>query len=115
MPPHEQDIARRIVFRDLLRAPSRSLRPNRSTDGLGQHCKRRIDQTGEAQFDVFVTVDRGILYQQNLRSTKLGFIVLRAQSNRLEDLLPLVSDMLAVLAGVKAGDIVQLELRTNLP
>ena len=69
----------------------------------------------EAQFDVFVTVDRGILYQQNLRSTKLGFIVLRAQSNRLEDLLPLVSDMLAVLAGVKAGDIVQLELRTNLP
>jgi hypothetical protein len=64
----------------------------------------------EAEFDVFVTVDRGIFYQQNLRSTTLGFIVLRAQSNRLEDLLPLVDDMLAALEAIKAGDRVTLEL-----
>jgi hypothetical protein len=69
----------------------------------------------EAEFDVFVTVDRGIVYQQNLRSTALGFILLRARSNRLEDLLPLVADMLATLTTIKAGDIVQLELRTSSP
>lgn len=45
----------------------------------------------ESEFDVFLTVDKGILYQQNLSSTALGFIVLRVKSNRLEDLLPLAS------------------------
>ena len=69
----------------------------------------------EADFDVFVTVDKGILYQQNLRSTVLGFILLRAQSNRLEDLLPLVADMHSAFATIKAGDIVQLELRSSSP
>jgi len=31
----------------------------------------------EAEFDVFITVDKGIRYQQNLRSTVLGIVVLR--------------------------------------
>ena len=65
----------------------------------------------EAEFEVFITVDKGLRYQQNLRSTMLGFVVLRARSNRLEHLLPLVPDILAALATIKAGDIVQLEHR----
>jgi hypothetical protein len=65
----------------------------------------------EAQFEAFITVDKGIRYQQNLRSTVLGFIVLRARSNRLEDLLPLVSDILSALDTIKAGDVVQLGRR----
>jgi hypothetical protein len=69
----------------------------------------------EAEFDVFITVDRGILYQQNLRSTVLGFILLHTKSNRLEDLVPLVPKVLATLATIKAGDIVQLESRTDSP
>ena len=44
----------------------------------------------ETDFEVFVTADKGILYQQNLRSTVLGFILLRVRNNRLEDLLPLM-------------------------
>jgi len=68
-------------------------------------------ELAEADFEVFITVDKGILYQQNLRSPVLGFIVLRAYSNRLEDLLPLVPDLLAKLVTIKAGDIIQLEQR----
>lgn len=64
----------------------------------------------EIEFDVFVTVDKGILYQQNLHSRVLGFIFLRARSNRLEDLLPLVGDMLTALESIKAGDIIEVEL-----
>ena len=63
----------------------------------------------EAEFDVFITVDKGIRYQQNLWSTVLGVVVLRAPSNRLEHLLPLVPGILAALTTIKAGDIVQLE------
>lgn len=62
----------------------------------------------EAKFEVFVTVDKGIRYQQNLSSTVLAFVVLRVRSNRLEDLLPLIDDVLAVLTSIKPGDVVQL-------
>ena len=62
----------------------------------------------ETQYEVFVTLDRGIQYQQNLGSTSLSVIVLRTKSNRLEDLVPLVPNILAALRHIKAGDIVNL-------
>jgi hypothetical protein len=68
-------------------------------------------ELGETDFDAFITVDRGIFYQQNLKSTVLAFILLRVRSNRLEDLLPLVPDILASLISIKAGDVVELERR----
>ena len=43
-----------------------------------------------AGFDVFLTVDQGIEYQQNLTGRIIAIIILRAKSNRLADLLPLV-------------------------
>ena len=60
----------------------------------------------ETQFDVMITVDKSIKYQQKLDSTKIGFIVLKALSNRLEDLEPLVPDILISLNTIQAGDVV---------
>ena len=53
------------------------------------------------EFDVFVTVDRNLSFQQNLPAFAIAVIVLRAPSNRLADLKPLVPALLAriVLAG----------------
>jgi hypothetical protein len=42
------------------------------------------------QFDVFVTVDRNLSFQQNLESSSIAVVVLRAKTNRLTDLRPLV-------------------------
>lgn len=50
------------------------------------------------QFDVFVTVDANLRYQQNLAGKTIPVVVLRAKSNRLADLEPLVPDLLAKLA-----------------
>jgi len=41
------------------------------------------------QFEVFVTVDRNLSFQQNLISYPIAVIVLRAKTNRLADLKPL--------------------------
>ena len=49
-------------------------------------------------FDVFVTVDQNLYFQQNLRDLPLAVIVLRAASNRLHDLLPHVPALQAALA-----------------
>lgn len=39
-----------------------------------------------AEFEAFVTTDRGIPHQQNLSEVDMGIVVLEAPSNRLEDL-----------------------------
>lgn len=57
----------------------------------------------EKHFDVFVTVDRNLSFQQNLVSFKIAVVVLRARTNRLADLRPLVPNLLAVLPSVKLG------------
>ena len=46
----------------------------------------------EPEFDAFVTVDGNPQYQQNTPEVDLLVVVLRAHSNRLEHLLPLVSE-----------------------
>jgi hypothetical protein len=42
------------------------------------------------QFDVFVTVDRNLAFQQHLPEFRIAVIVLQAPTNRLQDLLPLI-------------------------
>lgn len=40
-----------------------------------------------ANFDIFLTVDQGIEYQQNLTGRNIAIIIFRTKSNRLKDLL----------------------------
>ncbi|NOZ40237.1 MAG: hypothetical protein GXP24_08435 [Planctomycetes bacterium] len=56
-----------------------------------------------AEFDIFVTMDGGIPYQQNLAGHELAVIVLQAVSNRLADLLPLVPELLDCLEAARPG------------
>jgi predicted nuclease of predicted toxin-antitoxin system len=48
-------------------------------------------------FDVFVTVDQGIKYQQNLVNHDICVVALAARSNDIRDLEPLVPKLLAAL------------------
>ncbi len=56
------------------------------------------------QFDVFVTVDRNLSFQQNLAGYALAVIVLCAKTNRLADLRPLVPELLEIIPMAKAGE-----------
>ena len=55
------------------------------------------------QFDVFVTVDRNLSFQQNLTALPIAVIVLRAHTNRLAHLRPLLPALLAALQSPKPG------------
>ena len=55
------------------------------------------------EFDVFVTVDRNLSFQQNLPAFTIAVVVLRAHSNRLVDLRPLVPELLAAIETARAG------------
>jgi hypothetical protein len=55
------------------------------------------------QFDVFVTVDRNLSYQQDLSHVDVAVLVLRSKSNRLSDLTPLAAKLLSVIAAAPKG------------
>ena len=57
----------------------------------------------EAEFDVFITVDSNLSFQQNLPQFDMAVIVLQAPSNRLADMKPLVPQILAVLSSAARG------------
>jgi hypothetical protein len=46
------------------------------------------------KFDVFVTADQNLQYQQNLAALPVAVVVLVARSNRMQDLRPLLPDLL---------------------
>lgn len=55
------------------------------------------------EFDVFVTVDRNLSFQQNLVSFSVAVIVLRARTNRLADLRLLIPELLSAIETAKPG------------
>lgn len=54
-------------------------------------------------FDIFVTVDRNLSFQQNLNSFSISVIVLEAKTNRLADLRPLIPKLLAAIQTARPG------------
>ena len=62
-------------------------------------------RAADGEFDAFVTLDRGLEYQQDLRGLSLRVVVVRAVSNKYEDLLPLVPSIQAALARLGPGSL----------
>ncbi len=54
-------------------------------------------------FDVFVTVDRNLSFQQNLGSLSIAVVVLQAKTNRLADLKALVPSLLTAIKSAQPG------------
>ena len=60
----------------------------------------------EKQFDVFLTGDRNLVFQQNFTRYRLAIVVLHAASTQLHQTLPLMPKVLEVLPTLKPGQIV---------
>jgi len=58
-------------------------------------------------FDVLLTADQNIEFQQNLSTLPLAIVVLVAESNRLESLEPLVPAVLQALATISPKTLVR--------
>jgi uncharacterized protein (DUF433 family) len=57
------------------------------------------------EFDVFLTVDRNLSFQQNVPALTIAVIILHALTNRLADLQRLVPQSLAVIAAAQPGSL----------
>lgn len=94
-------------------------RLKRSLPGLDVVHVRDIGWTGKrngvllglmlgAGYEVFMTVDRNLEYQQNVAAAGVAVVVLLARTNRLADLLPLASRATEVAAGAGAGTVTRI-------
>jgi predicted nuclease of predicted toxin-antitoxin system len=57
----------------------------------------RLLALAATQFDVFLTADRNIEFQQNLATLPIAIVVLRARNNRIPALQLLLPELLQVL------------------
>jgi hypothetical protein len=98
--------------------------PRKLKRELGDHETKSVPEMGWAgkkngellrlmtgQFDAFVTADQNLNYQQNLKNTSIGVVVLAAKSNRLPDLLPLVPKLKEVLNIIQSGEVTRIEAK----
>ena len=60
----------------------------------------------EKEFDVFLTGDRNLSFQQNTTASRLAIIVLHSESTQLHHTLPLMPKVLALLPSLKPGQVV---------
>lgn len=83
---------------------------------LGEHHCRTVQEMGwsgkangvllslaEPEFDVLVTIDQGMEYQQDVANRKMAVLVIAARSNQIEDLAPLIPAALAALRNMEPG------------
>jgi hypothetical protein len=61
--------------------------------------------SASGKFDVLVTTDQRLTYQQNVSGFEIAIVVLAVRRNKLEFLLPLVLQLLKVLKEVKPGEV----------
>ena len=57
------------------------------------------------EYDAMITMDRGIQHQQNVSALPFGVLLIRARSNRMPDLVPLVPAILEALARLQPGQL----------
>jgi hypothetical protein len=68
-----------------------------------------LSLAASAGFQVFVSIDQGIEFQQNLTGHNIAVILLRAKSNRLADLISLTEKVLMSLSSIEVGQFVRIE------
>lgn len=58
-----------------------------------------------AGYDVLLTVDHGLPYQNNFSGRRISVLAVCSRTNQIEDLLPLVDLILGALRDLVAGEI----------
>jgi hypothetical protein len=69
-------------------------------------------KVAQGQFDVFITADQNLQYQQNLAYAEVAVIVLVVPNNRIESPTPLMLQVHALLESVEAGQVIEVKLES---
>ena len=62
----------------------------------------------EAGYEVLVTTDQSIRWQQNLSGRVIAIIAIRARTNQMDDLLPFAPDVAEALSKIVPGQAIEI-------
>jgi hypothetical protein len=62
-------------------------------------------QKAEQEFDVLLTGDTNLSFQQNVTSFNIAVIVLQAKSTRLADTIELIAEVLQLLSTIRSDQV----------
>jgi hypothetical protein len=68
---------------------------------------RRLLQTIDGMFDVFITADKNLKHQQNLKSRKIAIIEIH--NNKLSEVKRIEKQIIEVLLEIKANDYIEVK------
>jgi len=71
---------------------------------------RLLESAQAAGFDVLLTVDQNLRYQQNLSGYSIAVVVMIAGGITVEDLQPLVPSVESVLSTIQPGQLVEVSI-----
>ncbi len=92
----DRRLAEHIVGHDVKTVPEAGWAGLRNGELLGR---------AEQSFDVFITVDRNLPFQQTLARFSIAVIVLSARSNRIADLRELIPQLIKILPTARPDEV----------
>jgi Domain of unknown function (DUF5615) len=96
-----RQLARELTEHDVRTVPEQGWAGLRNSELL-----RRAIEEG---FEVFLTADQNLEYQQNLQSLGLAVVVVMSRTNRMVDLHPLIPGILRAIPETRRGEVVRVE------
>ena len=66
-----------------------------------------LSQAASNGFDALITKDQGIEHEQNMAALPLSVVVVRAKTNKINDIRPLVPELLSALGSLKPHSLVK--------
>lgn len=108
----------RILLDECVHAGVRAAFPSHSVSTVSEAGWRgtkddSLLRLAERGFDVFLTIDRRIEQQIDLRAFALGFVIVRVASNTLAAYLPSFEQLLRAVESVCKGEVIHLDVRPS--
>jgi len=75
--------------------------------GFGSKKNGELLTLAEGLWDVLLTSDRNIKYQQNITGRSVSILILCVKSNRMKDLLPLMPACAQAILSIQPGQVVE--------
>jgi predicted nuclease of predicted toxin-antitoxin system len=75
--------------------------------GFGSKKNGELLTLAEGLWDVLLTSDRNIKYQQNMTGRSVSIVILCVKSNRMKDLLPLMPACAQAILSIQPGQVVE--------
>src|SRR5436853_7071877 len=75
--------------------------------GLGSKTNGELLALAEHHFDVLITIDKNIRYQQNLTGRNIAILIIRAPSNDISDIRPHIPEALIALNSIHPSQVAE--------